>query len=158
MASLNCTAISFLAAAERHFAFLKRFHAGPIVAQAWPKPCPYWIEHQRKRRRAISENTLEKPCCAQTINPQLEEQTLLQVSRRHANRVESLHQGEGALDVFNRPGAHCRKLLDRRDELPAMAEASPEPGSAWMLLTSLPVSEAGASPGADATWVTERRV
>ena len=56
--------------------------------------------------------------------PDLEPQALLQVARGDADRIERLHVLQRALDVGDRPVAHRRDLLDRRDEVAVVVEVA----------------------------------
>ena len=56
--------------------------------------------------------------------PQLQQEALLEVARRDADRIEALDQLERPLDVFQRPRPHCRQLFHRRHELPVVVEVA----------------------------------
>ena len=56
--------------------------------------------------------------------PQLQQQALLQVARGDADRVEPLHERERPLDVRDRPAAHRRDLVHRRDQVAVVVEVA----------------------------------
>jgi len=51
-------------------------------------------------------------CPLQPEAPELEQQALLQVARRHTGRIESLHQLQRALHFGDRPRSHRRQFIE----------------------------------------------
>ena len=65
------------------------------------------------RRRAFEMQVLD-----------LQRQAFLKIARRDADRIEGLDQPQRVFDLVDRPRAHRRDLVDRRDQVAVVIEVA----------------------------------
>jgi hypothetical protein len=63
-------------------------------------------------------------CAGEPEMAQLQQQTLLQVARADANRIERLHVFQRALDERDVPRAQCRNFIERRDQVAVLVDVA----------------------------------
>ncbi len=82
-----------------------------------------FARRQRALRQAFG-NDLLRQRVLRIERAKLRQQTFAQVARRHAQRIELLHDGQRFLDVFHRIFSVLRDLLERRAQVAVLIEVA----------------------------------